>query len=362
MKVTINRIDFIKAIVDLSAVAKENRIRPVISGIRLMADSKVTMTATDLETTLQTSMEGTIEHKGTIVFAHSELLEYIKELDEKNITIEKKENVIEIVTENSTTTFVTYDETEYPNIKIDSFEKEYKIESKLLLDILVKVKIAMNTNTEDIAMCGVRMMIGKSNTIFATTDSFRMATYDLQKESNFETELTIPKNGVELLIKLLKNIDNEIKLTFSENKICINTGNNMIMLRKIDLAFPAVRRIMENAVSSINLTVDKRELLPCLKRIKSIVKNNDENKNGATFIFSESGLEIKAISNKAKATEKLKNIKSKDLKISLNIEFVLQFLEHTEIIEWGLSRHNSAVSFAEGNYKYLCMPLALRGD
>ena len=104
-----------------------------------------------------------------------------------------------------------------------------------------------------------------------------------------------------------------------------------------------------------------------LKRIQIFVRSNLDSKYGAVFEFKNSAMHVKGVSSIAKIKEELDiDYSGEDLKISLNVKFLLEFLQNFDkesdvVIE--LKESNSSVRIAsvdDENYIYVVMPLALK--
>jgi DNA polymerase-3 subunit beta len=175
---------------------------------------------------------------------------------------------------------------------------------------------------------------------------------------------------VDAIIKIFRGEKEEkFSLKFLENQILFEIGETRILSRLIDLNFPDYQGILEAGEYDKTATVNTEEFVKVLKRVIIFVKNNIESKYSATFEFREGLLKINGVSEIAKINEKI-NIEKKgdNLKISLNVKFLLDYLQYLDkekstIIN--LFSSSSAVEIKNaGNerFTYLAMPLALRED
>ena len=110
LKIKIQRNVFLKAIQIVEKAVRENKIRPVISGIELEAKGKlITLKGTDLELTIKTTIDGEVIEEGKTVFAYNLIVEYLKEVDEEEILIEEQEGKLIISTKIAVSEFQIYD-------------------------------------------------------------------------------------------------------------------------------------------------------------------------------------------------------------------------------------------------------------
>jgi DNA polymerase III subunit beta len=360
MKIKINRIEFLKAVDVLSAVAKENKIRPVISGIKVDVTDKIVLQATDLENTLEIELSGEIENRGKCVIIHEEIKEYIKEIESEKVIFEIENNMLNIISENIEFGSSIYDVEEYPMIKLRNEGKSITIEAEKFVNGITKVKFAMPLKSDNLAIFGIRIIANENGITFAATDSYRMImnTEELEVENNMQ--FTLSRFAIDSILKFLKDNKGLIDVRIDANNCSIITEKNRFSTRIIDVAYPDIFSFEDGFQHEISIESDSKLFEKPLKRIRSITKSNLEMKNSAVFNFSEKQLEINAVSEKSKAKEKIEEIKTKKLKINMNVEYILNFLEHTDNFTMQLSVSNNAVKMFAGNYRYYFMPLALK--
>lgn len=364
MKITVNRIELIKAVEVLSSVAKENKIRPVLSGIKIEATDKITLQATDLENTLNIKINGEIEEQGSTVIIHNEIKDYLKELESEKITMLLEKGEINIVSDTGEIKISIFDIEEYPKIRNQNFEKYIEIESEKLINNINKVKFCMPLKSDNLAIFGIKIKSKENILHFSATDTYRMIMSSEKMEIENDIDITISRSAVDGILKFLKDYSGIVKISFENNLCLIETSNTSFLTRVIDLEFPDIFSIENNYNANINLNIEKYWIISSFKRIKSIVKNNTELRNSAIFKFNTKGLEIRALSNKAKIKEKIDVIKAQnELKICLNVDYMINFLENAESVEWGLPESSEGiVRMKEDNYRFYFMPLSFQDE
>ena len=139
------------------------------------------------------------------------------------------------------------------------------------------------------------------------------------------------------------------------------------MSRTIELPFPNYGGILGTAQYNKKMTVKTDDLMKVLRRIQIFVRSNMDSKYGAVFEFGNDTMLVRGVSSVAKIKEELGiNYSGDNLKISLNVKFLLEFLQNFDkesdvVIE--LKESNSSVRIAsvnDENYIYVVMPLALK--
>ncbi|NLK63054.1 MAG: DNA polymerase III subunit beta [Fusobacteria bacterium] len=374
LKIKIQRNVFLKAIQIVEKAVRENKIRPVISGIELEAKGKlITLKGTDLELTIKTTIDGEVIEEGKTVFAYNLIVEYLKEVDKEEILIEEQEGKLIISTKIAVSEFQIYDAEEYPVIREIESGKEIFINKDLFVNSLEKTKMAAAQTSDNLSVHCVRMEIKNRILKIVSSDTYRLAycEAELGEEAGFDTEIkvSIPLKTIDSMVKILKNIDGTmINVRYEGTQIFFRIAEVSILSRVIDLEFPDYESILSNTQYNKKVVLNTKDYTSLLKRVLVFVRSNIDSKNSAIFSFIGNKLIIKGISKSAKIKEEIDTIKDgDDLNISLNVKFLIDYLQNLETtnIEMNLTDSSSAVLLKgenEEKYIYFTMPLALLED
>lgn len=372
LKIRVERAKFVKALQIVQKAISDNKIKPVIGGVYIKAaNNKIFLRGTDLELTIDSQLEGEIIEEGEIAISYQLLEEYLKEITEEKIDIIEDNGKILVETSHSTSEFSIYDVEEYPRINILEEGVEYTIQKSILIDLMEKTKIAAAISPERLAVNCIRLEIENNLLKMIASDTYRMAYAEENLEddlSNEGLEISVPLKTIESLIKTLKVIESEeVKLRYAGNQVLFSTTELSVLSRIIDLAFPDYKNILSNSVFNKKVITVNSDFISVLKRVLVFVKNNSEAKNSAIFNFVGNKLSIRGVSETAKVKEELEILKDgDDLKISLNVKYILDFIAFLEKnVEINLNTSGSAVLLKEegdNKFIYLTMPLALREE
>jgi DNA polymerase-3 subunit beta len=373
LNIKVNRNKFLKALHIVEKAVRDNKIRPVLSGVYLEAkEDKITFKGTDLELNIQSYMFGKIIEEGEIVFSFQLVDEYLKEIDDEEIQLIETDGTLLIETENSSSEFSIYDADEYPKINIDTEGRVYEISKSLIVDMLEKVKISSAVTNENPAVNAVRIELEHGKIKMAATDTYRLTYIEegLEDAMSGSTKISLPLHSAEALIKILKSVGDEfVKFRFVGNQAVFEIEKVILTSRVVDLAFPDYKGIFENTVYNKQVVVDTETLISVLKRVQVFVKNNTESKNSALFDLVGNRFFITGVSDSAKVKEELELEKEgEDLKLSLNVKFMLDYLvnldkDKNSIMK--MSNSSGAVLMKNeenSKYLYILMPLALREE
>ena len=374
LKISVNRVSFLKGIQNVEKAVTDNKIRPVISGIYLEAKGRmIFLRGTDLEMTINSLIDGEVIQEGTIVFSYQTVYEYLKEIKEENITIVEDEGKIVIESNNASSEFSVYDASEYPMIKTIEEGNEFFLNKNSFVALLEKTRVAAGNTPDNLSVNCVRVEIEDRKMKMIASEGYRMmyCEEDMTGEGITDkvVKVSVPLKTVDSIIKILKNVEGEVLNFRNEgNQIFLRSGEVSILSRVIDLAFPDYKSILKSGNYSKNILMNNNNFVSVLKRVLIFVKNNSEAKNSAIFNFIGNKLYIKGVSENAKIKEEIDTLKEgDDIKISLNVKFLLDYAQLVEEDNLciKMSAANSAV-FLKGEssdkFVYLTMPLALREE
>ncbi|MFK4784729.1 DNA polymerase III subunit beta [Fusobacterium sp. MFO224] len=372
MFLKVNRSEFLKNLRIVEKAIGENKIRPILSCVYVRTEgNKLLFCGTNLELTIKTKMEGEVFEEGRIVFQPQLIDEYIKEISDEFVTLKTDGDILVIETEDSSSEFAIMDVEEYPTISetnIDESEKCLSIKENELLNIFGKVKFSAAASADNLSINCIRIDMSDKVARFISTDTYRLTYLMKEVESDSKLSVSVPLNTVDAITKLLKNDSEEIiNISKRDNKIYFTLGEVEIISRIIELAFPNYEGILSGSLYNKTMITTNDDILKILKRVLIFVKNNVESKNGAVFKFLNNRMIINGVNDIAKINEDSEiNFSGEDLKISLNVKFLLEFLQNLEkddIITLEFKESNSSVRLTSKNnedYIYVVMPLALK--
>lgn len=375
MHIKVNRQNFLSAMRIVEKSVKENKIKPILSCVYIkVRDNRLYFCGTNLETTIKTSIgiEEVIS-SGEIAFYNSLLDEYLKEIKDEYITLRVEDNnIMYIETDDSNTEFSVFDAQDYPNnfenINLAENNLKFEISCNELVDIFEKTIFSVD-GSENIALNTVRIESAFKHLHFVSTDTYRL-TY-LFKNISKDIEgfaVSIPADTISALIKILKGAeDRNIRVYQELNHLYFVYEELVVITKLVELKYPNYQNILINSQYDKKMIISAEKLVHLLKRILIFSRTNAETKNSATYNFESGKMEISGLNDIAKINEKIEaNFVGESLKISLNIKFLLDFVQNIpkeKNVELEFMHSNSSVKvYEEGkdDYVYILMPLALR--
>ncbi len=373
--IVVNRQNFLSAMRTVEKAVKENKIKPILSCVYAkVKDEKLYFCGTNLETTIKTSVDiKEVISAGEVAFFHSLLDEYLKEIKDEYITLKVEDNnMLYIETEDSKTEFSVFDAKDYPNnfenITLGEPNLKFQMPCHELVDVFEKTIFSVD-GSENIALNTIRIESAYKHLHFVSTDTYRL-TYlfkNISKDIK-DFAVSIPADTISALIKILKGeVDKEIKVYQESNHLYFICNELTIITKLVELKYPNYENILINNKYDKKMIISTERFIHLLKRVLIFSRTNSETKNSATYNFKNGKMEISGLNDIAKINEEVDvNFMGEDLKISLNIKYLLDFIQNIpkdKNVELEFMNSNSAVKvYEEGkdDYIYILMPLALR--
>ena len=372
LHIIVDRKSLLKAITIVENAVSENKISEVLSGIYIETnEGKAILRGTDLELSINTEIEAQIEDEGKIVIKHKLIEEFLKQISDEKITLIEENGKLVIQASSTNTEFSLYDAGNFPvQSKLEN-GVEYVFEKEKLLNNIENVKISASPNPENLAVNCIRLEIEEDKLKLVSSDTYRL-TYieedlDETQQGKENLSLSIPLKTIDGLIKIMKLIDEEnITVKSDGSKVFFQFSNVEILTRTIDLQFPDYKSILNNSQHNKKILLNTKDFLSVLRRTAIFVRDNKEAKNGGIFNFANNKLLLTGTSENAQIKEEIVTIQEGgDLKISLNVRFLLDYISTIEgkvtVLEL-LNNKSSVIVKDEDNDKslYFTMPLALR--
>ena len=372
LHIIVDRKSLLRAMTIVENAVTENKIREVLSGIYIETnEGKAILRGTDLELSINTEIEAQVEEDGKIVIKHKLIEEFLKQISDDKITLIEEKGKLIIRASSTNTEFSLYDVENFPVQSRLENGVEYIFEKGKLLNNIENVKISASPNPENLAVNCIRVEIEENKLKLVSSDTYRLTYIEEDLEDSQRNKenlsLSIPLKTIDGLIKIMKLIDEEKIVVKSDgSKVFFKLSNVEILTRTIDLQFPDYKSILNNSQHNKKILLNTKDFLSVLRRTAIFVRDNKESKNGGVFNFSNNKLLLTGTSENAQIKEEIVTIQEgEDLRISLNVKFLLDFISTIKgkvtVLEL-LNNKSSVIVKDEDNDKslYFTMPLALR--
>ena len=328
MKVTIKREELLPALQIVNGVVERRQTLPILSNLLLSAGpERISMTASDMEVELVASLDKQCKDGGDITLPARKLLDICRTLpDDAEIRLEAGGDQAQVVSGKSRFTLSTLPAQEYPLVEIADPMVEFTLPQKTLKQLLDRTAFAMAHQDVRYYLNGLLLELNDGKIRAVATDGHRLALFDIEHALNLDTpiQIIVPRKGVQELIRLLEDSEEEAAIRISSNHIQIRLNSLQFTSKLIDGKFPDYSRVIPE-VGKHPVVADREALRQGLTRV-SILSN--EKYRGVRLLLDKDRL--RAIAHNPEQEEAEEEIEVEyagpEMEIGFNVSYLLDAL------------------------------------
>ncbi len=347
MKFIVNSSYLLKQLSNINGVITTNPVVPILENFLFEIEkSNLTVTASDLQTSMITEITVESKEKGNIAVPARILLDTLKNLPDQPVTFSIDESTysIEISSDNGRYKLSGENATDFPKVPSVSNDFSAAVSSEVLARAVNNTIFATSNDELRPAMTGVYMNLSAKNATFVATDGHRLVRYrrtDLKSENG--NSIIIPRKALNLLKATLPTENTDVTIDFNMSNAFFKFGNIRMICRLIDERFPDYENVIP-ATSTIKMTINRLDFLSSLKRI-SIYANKTTHQVRLKITGSELQVSAEDLDFSNEANERLScEHEGEDIEIGFNAKFIVEMLSNldTDQIRLNMSAPNKA--------------------
>jgi DNA polymerase-3 subunit beta len=347
MKFIVNSNYLLKQLSNINGVITTNPVVPILENFLFEIDkSNLTVTASDLQTSMITELNVESKEKGNIAVPARILLDTLKNLPDQPVTFSVDESTysIEISSDNGRYKLSGENATDFPKVPSVSNDFSASVSSEVLAKALSNTIFATSSDELRPAMTGVYVNLSDKSTTFVATDGHRLVRYrrtDVKSENG--NAIIIPRKALNLLKATLPSENTDVSIDFNLSNAFFRFGSIRMICRLIDERFPDYENVIPSS-ASIKMTISRTDFLSSLKRI-SIYANKTTHQVRLKITGSELQVSAEDLDFSNEANERLScEHEGEDIEIGFNAKFLIEMLSNidTEQIRLNMSAANKA--------------------
>lgn len=331
MKFVISSAALLKQISALNGVIVSNPVVPILENFLFeIKDGTLTVTASDLQTSMTAEMSVESETNGSIAVPAKMLADTLRNLPEQPVTftVNPDTYVVELHSENGHYKLAGENAADFPRIPEAKNAETVTLPAEVFSSAIAYTLFAVSTDEMKPNMNGVYVNLRNTDATFVSTDSHRLVRYRrFDVSSPVEIAVIIPRKALSLLKNTLPADSTPLQLSFNKSNAFISFGNIRMVCRLIDERFPDYEYVIPTSNDKI-LEIDRAEFLGSLKRI-AIYANKSTNQ--VRLKISADTLEVHAedIDFSNEGEEKLPCIyEGEEMEIGFNAKFLIEGLSN----------------------------------
>ncbi|AHW58907.1 DNA polymerase-3 subunit beta [Draconibacterium orientale] len=282
MKFVVSSTELLSHLSAISKVISSKSTMPILDNFLFqLSETELTITASDLETTLITSLElDNIEGEGAVAVPAKLITDTLKEFPEQPLTfqIDGDSYLVEIYSDNGKFSIMGQNAEDFPeqpqldeegasSIDVSHVVLQKGIEKTLFATADDELRPVMN---------GIYVELTPDFMSFVASDAHKLVRYRrLDAKAEFESSFILPKKPASLLKNLLPKEEFDVKLEFDDKNAFFTLSNYKLICRLVEGNYPSYNSVIPTNNPN-KMMIDRLNFFNTVKRV-SVFSNQASN-------------------------------------------------------------------------------------
>jgi DNA polymerase-3 subunit beta len=393
LEITVSRAELLRELTAAQSVVERKTTIPILSNFLFEASAaagdsagKLTITATDLDQSLNTSCAAKVKKPGACTIPARKLYDYIKLLPEGEISIKLMDNHwVQIRAGRSNTKMVGMARANFPQVPQFPAAGGFKISAATLHSMISKVIFAISNEESRYTLNGALLVLKAESMAMVATDGHRLAHIEKTGESlegiSGEKKTLIPRKALAELNGLLANMESSkdpnrdkeshkepqtIEFADDDQTLFFKVGGRVLTSRKLTGQFPNYEAVLPRDNTKF-VIVRSEDLMASIQRVAQFA---DERSGAIKIRLEQNELKLSAQSTDSGESEDIIETPYNydPLVVGFNSSYLIDFLraigETGEVrLEFKDAQSAGQMRPEDGNedtrYRYILMPMRI---
>lgn len=330
MKFIVSSTYLLKQLQVLGGVINSSNTLPILDNFLFELDhNKLTVSASDLETTMASTIDVESDSEGNVAIPAKLLLDTLKTFPEQPLTfIVEENNTIEISSNHGKYALAYAKGEEFPKAVALDNPTATTIPGNILATAINKTIFAAGNDDLRPVMSGVFFQFSTESLTFVATDAHKLVKYTRNDVSATETaEFIMPKKPLNLLKGIIAASEDDVVIEYNESNAKFVFENSVLICRLIDGKYPNYEAVIPKENPN-RLHIDRTQFLNSVRRV-SIFSNKTTHQIRLKIAGAELNISAEDIDYSNKAEERLTcDYQGDDMQIGFNSRFLTEMLNN----------------------------------
>ena len=355
MKITIAKSILENILLSSQPFLEKKDTSQITSHVYIKVENSVlTLKATDYEIGLHVKINQIQAlEDGEVTANGKKLLDIIRILKDKEITLETKNEILHITQANSKFKLPTFLSNEFPAFPDYEGKPKISIDSHTLVESLKKITPAIDSNNPKFELNGALIDIKNENISFVSTDTRRLALVTIENSTENELSLIIPKKAI---IEIQKLFFDNIEIYYDNTYLIIHSNQYTFYTKLINGKFPDYTRIIPKEIQK-TLLLPKALIVDAIKQITTISNDMKITLHKEKIVFES----LSHDNIEAKTEIGCSTNFDEPFILAVNSRYILDYLSQIDTQEFTLDLNSSNLPFvlSSNNFKTIVMPIVI---
>lgn len=269
IKLLVNHSDLLKGLNCVATALPSRSSLPYLTNVLLETEGDtLRLSATDLDTTVITTIPASITTSGSITLPGKKLHEIVRELPEEDVRFSGTGNRITISYGNGSFSLSGNSSEQFPSLPSKSGVEPATVPVDVLSDAIRKTSYAVAKDDYRATLNGALLDIGENGFEMVATDGHRLSCITLgSMPSAVDIHALVTQKALNLFAKL--SSDGDVLIRYKGSQISFEFDDTIIFSRTIDGEYPPYRKVIPEE-NDCNLVTDRQDLISVLRRVKTM--------------------------------------------------------------------------------------------
>jgi len=294
MEFTVSSAELLKGVMNVSKAIPAKTSLPILENfLFVLGDGTLTITASDQELTLRTSVPVDSSDSGSMAVPARQIIDLLKALPDQPVKIQTKgEGSFECIWNNGNSSLPYFPAGDYPEIKTVGDDAETVVfPAQTLADGIGGTIYATADDEMRPNMNGIFFDIDTESTTLVASDSHKLICYTTTDVQAVQpSSFILHKKPAAVLRSLLDRGEGDVQARFDGANVVFTYGSTLMVCRLIVGKYPKYRDVIPQNNSNV-LRIDRVQLLNTVRRVSACANKAS---NHVKFNLSPGQLEITA--------------------------------------------------------------------
>ncbi|CAA0223564.1 DNA polymerase III subunit beta [Tenacibaculum maritimum] len=330
MKFIVSSSQLLKQLQVLGGVINSNNTLPILDNFLFeLSENQIKISASDLETTMTSTIEVESTDNGAIAINARLLLDTLKTFPDQPLTFKAEENnTIEIISDQGKYDMAYFGGEEFPKAVELPSPSSTNMPANVLATAISKTIFAAGNDDLRPVMSGVFFQFSSKDLTFVATDAHKLVKYTRTDVTADKTaEFIMPKKPLNLLKGIFASSEEIVTIEYNDANAKFTFDNIVLICRLIDGKYPNYEAVIPKENPN-KLTVDRATFLNSVRRV-SIFSSKTTHQIRLKMAGTELNISAEDLDYANKADERLNcDYQGDDMQIGFNSRFLSEMLNN----------------------------------
>lgn len=336
MKFVVSSIELLNHLQAVSRVISSKNTLPILDNILFnLEGNRLELTASDLESTLITSMElENVSDSGNIAIPARLLLDTLKEFPDQPLTFDVNTDTLAVVinSDNGQFTIVGQNGSDFPQLPVikDEEKTSFELGADVLLQGITSAIFATADDELRPVMNGIFFEIATDSITFVASDAHKLVRYKrTDAKADSDASFILPKKPASLLKNILTRESGAIGVEFDKKNAHFALPHYKLVCRLVEGTYPSYNSVIPTDNPN-KLIIDRLKFFNALKRV-SVFSNQASNLIKLQLSGNQLTISAQDIDFSISAYERIPcQYEGDDLEIGFKSVFLIEILQNLQ--------------------------------